>query len=63
MGFRSRISKSTFADANENRDWRIYADYAQILIHIAKDLYKNDEFELDIKETAKSIYETYQELI
>jgi len=30
MGFRSRISKSTLADANENRDWRIYADFAQV---------------------------------
>jgi len=55
MGFRSPISRSTLADANENRDWRIYADYAQILINIAKDLYKNDEFELDIKETVYAL--------
>jgi transposase len=55
MGFRSHISKSTLADANENRDWRIYADYAQILIHIAKDLYKNDPFELDIAETVYAL--------
>jgi hypothetical protein len=32
MGIRSHIAKSTLADANENRDWRIYADFAQILI-------------------------------
>lgn len=55
MGFRSPISRSTLADANENRDWRIYADYAQILINIAKDLYKNDEFELEIKETVYAL--------
>ena len=55
MGFRSPISRSTLADANENRDWRIYADYAQILISIAKDLYKNDDFELDIKETVYAL--------
>ena len=55
LGFRSPISRSTLADANENRDWRIYADYAQILINIAKDLYKNDEFELDIKETVYAL--------
>lgn len=44
MGIRSRISRSTLADANENRDWRIYADFAQILISIAKDLYAGDDF-------------------
>jgi len=55
MGFRSPISRSTLADDNENRDWRIYADYAQILISIAKDLYKNDDFELDIKETVYAL--------
>jgi hypothetical protein len=39
MGIRTKVSRSTFADANENRDWRIYADFAQVLIHIARDLY------------------------
>src|SRR5438874_2053301 len=39
MGFRSKIKKSTLADANELRDWRIYADFAQILIAIARPLY------------------------
>src|ERR1700694_291447 len=36
MGFRSKISRSTLADANELRDWRIYADFAQVLIRIAR---------------------------
>lgn len=55
MGFRSQISRSTLADANENRDWRIYADYAQVLISIAKELYKDEEFELQMKETVYAL--------
>src|SRR3972149_5335983 len=38
-GFRSRPARSTLADANESRDWRIYADFAQVLIGIARPLY------------------------
>lgn len=41
-GIRSRIAKSTLAEANANRDWRIYADFAQSLIQIALPLYKGD---------------------
>jgi len=40
MGFRGNMSRSTLADANDNRDWRIYADFAQVLIHIARGLYR-----------------------
>jgi hypothetical protein len=36
MGFRSKVARSTLADANESRDWRIYADFAQVLIAIAR---------------------------
>ena len=39
MGFRSQVARSTLADANESRDWRIYADFAQVLIRIARPLY------------------------
>jgi hypothetical protein len=49
MGFRGDISKSTLADANENRDWRIYADFAQVLINRARSLYLNDDFGHDLK--------------
>ena len=49
MGFRGDISKSTLADANENRDWRIYADFAQVLINRARSLYINDDFGHDLK--------------
>jgi hypothetical protein len=39
IGIRGRVSHSTLADANENRDWRIYGDFAQVLIHEARRLY------------------------
>jgi hypothetical protein len=41
-GFRSSTAKSTLAEANENRNWRIYADYAQVLIKQARPLYVDD---------------------
>jgi len=51
IGIRGNISRSTLADANEKRDWRIYADFAQLLIHEAKKLYINEPFGVDIDET------------
>ena len=42
MGFRGRVSRSTLADANETHDWRIYSDFAQVLIGIARPLYARD---------------------
>ena len=51
MGIRSRISRSTLADANEARDWRIYADFAQRLIGIARKLYVDEPFGVDLRET------------
>ncbi len=55
MGIRGKISRSTLADANENRDWRIYADFAQVLIHTARDLYCNDEFGVDLQNTVYAL--------
>jgi len=55
MGIRGKVSRTTLARANENRDWRIYADFAQILIHSARDLYSNDDFGLDLKETVYAL--------
>ena len=52
MGFRSHIAKSTLADANEKRDWRIYADFAQILIAEAKTLYANEDFGVELQEAS-----------
>jgi hypothetical protein len=51
-GFRGRVSRSTLADANETRDWRIYGDFAQILIHRARALYCDEPFALDVAQTA-----------
>jgi hypothetical protein len=42
MGFRSRVARSTLADANETHDWRIFADFAQVLIRIARPLHSSD---------------------
>ena len=48
MGFRGSVSRSTLADANESRDWRIYADFAQVLIGIARPLYARDPISVDL---------------
>lgn len=50
MGIRGNVSRNTLANANENRDWRIYADFAQVLIKIARELYANDNFGLELKQ-------------
>jgi hypothetical protein len=55
MGIRSRISRSTLADASEARDWRIYADFAQRLIGIARKLYLDEPFGVDLKETVYAL--------
>jgi hypothetical protein len=51
-GIRGRIARSTLADANEQRDWRIYADFAQVLIARARPLYAGDDFGVDLAQTA-----------
>ena len=51
-GFRGKIARSTLADANEHRDWRIYADFAHVLIAVAKKLYASDAFAVDLDATA-----------
>ena len=48
MGFHSRVARSTLADANESRDWRIYADFAEVLIGIARPLYAHDPIGVDL---------------
>ena len=55
MGIRSRISRSTLADANEVRDWRIYAAFAQRLITMARTLYIDEPFGVDLKETVYAL--------
>ena len=51
MGIRSKVARSTLADANEQRDWRIYAEFAQELISIARPLYVNTDLGLDLDNT------------
>jgi hypothetical protein len=55
IGIRGRVSKSTLAYANENRDWRIYADFAQVLINIARPLYADDDFGVELEETVYAL--------
>ena len=55
VGINGNISRSTLAYANENRDWRIYCDFAQILIHTASVLYSNEDFGLELKETVYAL--------
>jgi hypothetical protein len=55
IGIRGRISKSTLAHANENRDWRIYADFAQVLNNIARTLYADDDFGAELEETVYAL--------
>lgn len=55
MGIKSRVSRSTLADANEVRDWRIYADFAQSLIGIARRLYAEEPFGVNLKDTVYAL--------
>lgn len=57
-GIRSRVSRSTLADANENRDWRIYADFAQVLIGIARPLYIEEDLGVDLDDTVYALDST-----
>jgi len=51
MGIRSKVARSTLADANEKRDWRIYADFAQSLIQTARQLYIDEDLGLELDNT------------
>ena len=55
MGFRSPVRRSTLADANEGRDWHIWADLAAVLIKRARKLYCNDSFALDLQNTVYAL--------
>ena len=62
MGLRSTVSRSTLADANEQRDWRIYAEFAQSLIHSAHRLYLNDHFGVTLDNTLYALDATTLDL-
>ena len=57
-GFSGAISRSTLADANENRDWRIYQDFGYVLIDEARVLYANEEFSVNLKATTYALDST-----
>jgi len=58
MGIRGKVSRSTLAYANENRDWRIYCDFAQILINEARMLYANEKFGAELDQTVYALDST-----
>jgi len=55
LGLRGTVSRSALADANERRDWRIYAEFAQALIRIARRLYAEDSLGVDLTETVYAL--------
>ena len=58
LGIRGAVARSTLADANEARDWRIYAEFAQHLIRIARRLYIDEPFGVDLKDTVYALDST-----
>jgi hypothetical protein len=55
MGIRGKVSRSTIADANEQRNWNIYADLAYSLINMARKLYSNESFAFELEQTAYAL--------
>ncbi len=55
LGIRGGIARSTLADANEKRDWRIYQDFAPSLIHTARTLYAQDRFAVELDNTVYTL--------
>ncbi len=62
MGFRGRVSRNNLAHANQQRDWRIYADFAQILIRTARELYRQEPFGVELDETVYAFDSTTVDL-
>ena len=58
MGFGSSVARSTLADANESRDWRIFADFAQVLIGIARPHYAGDAMGVDLDQSLYALDST-----
>src|SRR5437899_12948448 len=55
LGIRGQVSRSTLADANETRDWRIFADFARTLMLTARPLYAGDPLGVELEETAYAL--------
>ena len=54
-GIRAKVARSTLADANENRDWRIFADFAQVLIRVARKWYAQESLGVELEATAYAL--------
>jgi hypothetical protein len=62
MGVRGKVSRNTLAHANETRDWRIYADFAQVLIHRARRLYADEDFGVELEQGVYALDSTTVDL-
>jgi hypothetical protein len=62
MGIRGEVSRNTLANANAVRDWRIYADFAQALIHHARQIYAGDDFGVELDKTVYALDSTLIDL-
>jgi hypothetical protein len=62
MGIRGKVSRNTLAHANEVRDWRIYQDFAQMLIQTAREFYQNDPLQVQLDQTAYGLDSTIVDL-
>ena len=62
MGIRGKVSRNTLAHANETRDWRIYADFGQALIRIARELYAGEDLGLELDQTVYALDATIIDL-
>jgi hypothetical protein len=62
MGFRGKVSRSTLADANESHDWRIFAEFAQVLIGIARPLHARDPIGVDLDQSLYALDSTIIDL-
>ena len=58
LGIRSQVARTTLADANEWRDWRVYADFAQVLIGMARRLYRQDTLAAQLEQTVYALDST-----
>ncbi len=62
LGIRGKVSRSTPADANNTRDWKIYAEFAQVVIAVARKLYAGEKFGGELKDTVYALDSTVIDL-
>lgn len=62
MGFRGKVSRNTLANSNQVRDWWVYADFAQVLISMARSLYAKEDFGVELDQTVYALDSTVIDL-